>query len=217
MQMESQNADPPKRKRRWFQFSLRTLLIAVTMFCVVVGGYVGRQVKIVRERKTMAQWIEAHGGFCLIAVELPTHDGAERPSLLRCWLGDHTVEEVFLPNAIDADEAAQIRATFPGVHLRCTFGGPFRPPPGPISLAQAAGERRPPGDTIGGRGRRNARRVKLCIVVRTLFVVVTLSISQIPGCEAIISRLNQDWHRGRTAVQQDRVGFVMRVFSRICG
>jgi hypothetical protein len=27
MQSEPSNADPPKRKRRWFQFSLRTLMI----------------------------------------------------------------------------------------------------------------------------------------------------------------------------------------------
>ena len=30
---------PPNRKRRWFQFSLRMLMIGVTLFCVVVGGY----------------------------------------------------------------------------------------------------------------------------------------------------------------------------------
>jgi hypothetical protein len=27
-------ADPPKRKRRWFQFSLRTLLIGVTLLAI---------------------------------------------------------------------------------------------------------------------------------------------------------------------------------------
>ena len=31
MQIESSKADPPKRKRRWFQFSLRTLLIVDTL------------------------------------------------------------------------------------------------------------------------------------------------------------------------------------------
>ena len=28
-------ADPPKRQRRWFQFSLRTLMIVVTLLAVV--------------------------------------------------------------------------------------------------------------------------------------------------------------------------------------
>jgi hypothetical protein len=31
MEAESPKADPPKRKRRWFQFSLRTLMIGVTI------------------------------------------------------------------------------------------------------------------------------------------------------------------------------------------
>jgi hypothetical protein len=31
MQTEPSKADPPKRNRRWFQFSLRTLLIGVTL------------------------------------------------------------------------------------------------------------------------------------------------------------------------------------------
>jgi hypothetical protein len=37
MQTEPPKADLPKRKRRWFQFSLRTLLIAVTLLCVYFG------------------------------------------------------------------------------------------------------------------------------------------------------------------------------------
>ncbi len=41
---------PPKRKRRWFQFSLRTLLIGVTLLAVACA-YVGWQAKIVRERR----------------------------------------------------------------------------------------------------------------------------------------------------------------------
>ena len=36
MQTEPPEADPPKRKRRWFQFSLRSLLIGVTLFCAAV-------------------------------------------------------------------------------------------------------------------------------------------------------------------------------------
>jgi hypothetical protein len=33
-QTEPSKADPPKRKRRWFQFSLRTLMIVVTSVSV---------------------------------------------------------------------------------------------------------------------------------------------------------------------------------------
>ena len=35
VQTEPPKADPPKRKRRWLQFSLRTLLIGVTVICAV--------------------------------------------------------------------------------------------------------------------------------------------------------------------------------------
>jgi hypothetical protein len=47
---EPTKADPPKRKRRWLQFSLRTLLI-VTGLVAVICGYIGSQAKIVMERK----------------------------------------------------------------------------------------------------------------------------------------------------------------------
>ena len=36
--------------RHCFQFRLRTLMIGVTLFCITVGGYVGWQAKIVRQR-----------------------------------------------------------------------------------------------------------------------------------------------------------------------
>ena len=35
METKPPEADPPKRKRRWFQFSLRTLMIVVTVLAVV--------------------------------------------------------------------------------------------------------------------------------------------------------------------------------------
>jgi hypothetical protein len=38
MEAELPKADPPKRKRRWYQFSLRTLMIGVTLFCAVLGA-----------------------------------------------------------------------------------------------------------------------------------------------------------------------------------
>jgi hypothetical protein len=50
METEPLKADPPKRKRRWFQFRLRTLMIGVTLLAIPCG-YVGWQAKIVRERR----------------------------------------------------------------------------------------------------------------------------------------------------------------------
>ena len=45
-------AAPPERKRRWYQFSLRTLLIVVTLLAVPCA-YTGWQAKIVRDRKAI--------------------------------------------------------------------------------------------------------------------------------------------------------------------
>jgi hypothetical protein len=41
--------ESPKYTRRWYQFNLRTLMIAVTLLAVPMG-YVGWQLKIVRAR-----------------------------------------------------------------------------------------------------------------------------------------------------------------------
>ena len=37
MEAAPAEAEPPKRKRRWFQFSLRTLMIGVTLLAVPLG------------------------------------------------------------------------------------------------------------------------------------------------------------------------------------
>jgi hypothetical protein len=41
MPAEPLKSDQPKRKRRRFQFGLRTLMIGVTAFCVIFGAYIG--------------------------------------------------------------------------------------------------------------------------------------------------------------------------------
>jgi hypothetical protein len=52
MPTEPPNAEAPKRKRRWFQFSLRSLLIVVTLLAVVCGfaAVVIENRKLMRER-----------------------------------------------------------------------------------------------------------------------------------------------------------------------
>ena len=52
MQTEPTKVEPPKRKRRWFQFSLRTLMIGVTLLAAA-SAYVAGQKKIVSDRKEM--------------------------------------------------------------------------------------------------------------------------------------------------------------------
>ena len=42
METDPAKADPPKRKRRWFQFSLRTLLVAFTILIIWLGSWIQR-------------------------------------------------------------------------------------------------------------------------------------------------------------------------------
>jgi hypothetical protein len=112
-------AQPSPRRR--FQFRLRTLLIVVTLLAVPLG-YVGWQAKIVHERQVMMRWVEEHDGYCLLAVNKPVTQTtpAERPSLIRRWLGDAQVAEVCFRSLISHDDAARIREAFPGVQIRYT-------------------------------------------------------------------------------------------------
>jgi hypothetical protein len=53
MQTEPPKADSPKRKRRWFQFSLRTLMIVVTLVAVLCGTVtwiIRDRQRLIRER-----------------------------------------------------------------------------------------------------------------------------------------------------------------------
>ena len=53
-------SEPPKRKRRRFQFRLRTRIIGVTLLAVVCG-YVGWHAKIARERKAWEAFDSRNG------------------------------------------------------------------------------------------------------------------------------------------------------------
>ena len=52
----------PTPKRRWFQFSLRTLLVVVTLFCVGMSWFAVRMQKARKQRDTVVA-IEKSGGW----------------------------------------------------------------------------------------------------------------------------------------------------------
>ena len=135
MQSEPPQADPPNRKRRWFQFSLRTLMIGVTIFCVVMGGYAAREAKIVRERRAWgATDGNAAGLFVRSSVrenqaweaatykshfifshprEFAHGDASQSPSLIRRWMGDETQEMVVVGIADSVSEKQAAAELFP--------------------------------------------------------------------------------------------------------
>jgi hypothetical protein len=56
MEADPTNADQPKRKRRWFQFSLRTLLVGVTVSALLCGEaacLLGDLPRLLQERESL--------------------------------------------------------------------------------------------------------------------------------------------------------------------
>jgi hypothetical protein len=127
-----------KLKRRWFQFSLRRLMIVVTLFCVA-GGYVCWQIRMVRDRSAVRGELSTKdwphdllGAFTMrdfyrlnvdpsttpaflgAKPELLAHgDPNQFPSVFRCVLGDEEVRVILLPNSVSDTEAARMAKVFP--------------------------------------------------------------------------------------------------------
>jgi hypothetical protein len=98
---------PPCRR---FQFRLRTLLIAVTLFCVM-GGYLAREAKIVQERR--AEWKSVKGH-----VSFRNEDDFGVLNWTRRALGDRPVYIIELPEETEPAEIARLRAIFPEGRIR---------------------------------------------------------------------------------------------------
>ena len=105
MEDEPSRADPPKRKRRPFQFSLRTLMI-FTMVVAVACGWVGWQAKIVRDRKVE---LNRTVNMRLIGID---SDQAKAIPWVRRLLGDVSVSSISMPAETTIDELDRLRALF---------------------------------------------------------------------------------------------------------
>jgi hypothetical protein len=104
-------ASPSPRCR--FQFSLRTLMIGVTLVAVACG-YVGRQVKIVRERYSMLAQITdqkntERGNYGLA----PSEDSQLQVPWIRRLLGDQAIYAIGLPITASKDYRRKVRELFP--------------------------------------------------------------------------------------------------------
>jgi hypothetical protein len=113
MQVEPSKAEPPKRKRRWFQFSLRSLLIFVTVLAILFA-YVGWQAKIVRARLAVLKELKTvvngqRTGFIEHIADDPRHS----IPWIRKILGDEPMNCIFLPLSTEKEYRQRIRETFP--------------------------------------------------------------------------------------------------------
>jgi Leucine Rich repeat len=98
MQTEPPKADPPKRKRRWFQFSLRTLMI-FTVVVAVGSGWLGKKMEQKRkEREAVTAIVNLGGGVRYDYQKLGTLAARNAeptgPRWLRNLLGENFFSEV---------------------------------------------------------------------------------------------------------------------------
>jgi hypothetical protein len=102
-------------KRRWFQFSLRTLFAVVT----VIAIWLGWELKTVRDRRILADWIAANGGRVFYVGHDPYaafdfyNQQREWISPLRRHLGDQVATIVYIPQSATRDDIELISKIFP--------------------------------------------------------------------------------------------------------
>jgi hypothetical protein len=110
----------PAPKRRWFQWSLRTLFVVVTL----VACCLGYQLNWIRERHSLIDVPQQTG------VD-PEYDIALMPMSLRAslqvetkdapwplrWLGERGVYTLYMRDDMPESEVARIRALFPEAEI----------------------------------------------------------------------------------------------------
>ena len=113
MQSEPFKAEPPKHKRRWFQFSLRTLMIGVgVLLLLAAAGWCAKEAWIGLDHHALLSAVRAHGG------EYQPHLGApSRMSFVRHLCGDECVVVIWRPRDNSGPTENEIRARFPKVQM----------------------------------------------------------------------------------------------------
>ena len=93
VETEPPKAEPPKRKRRWFQFSLRSLMI-FTLICAIGSAWVVMRLKRAERQKSAVEAILKDGGVVWYATTKSMPKGnhianPERPGpaceMSNCW------------------------------------------------------------------------------------------------------------------------------------
>ncbi len=111
-------SDPPKRKRRWYQFSLRTLLIGVSLLAAICG-YVKRQYEIVQERQSFFEQSVS------VSCAGTNPEGPDVP-WIRSLLGDRGYAVIGLVSDTERAERQRAAVLFPEA-LICAVRFPHIP------------------------------------------------------------------------------------------
>jgi hypothetical protein len=113
--------------RRRFQFSLRTLLIVVTLFCIVGGGYIGWQKKIVMERRAWLARLLEQGFKQSIGDRVIAAGDQSQPNIVRRWLGDKATFIIGLPAGMSDEDKETTLRLFPESTVTQTPSAPSGP------------------------------------------------------------------------------------------
>jgi Leucine-rich repeat (LRR) protein len=93
MQSEPPEADPPKRQRRWVQFSLRSLML-FTVVCAIGAAWLGRKIERKRQEREAVEAIIKLSGFADYDYEGVQGATPPGPAWLRNLLGENFFCEV---------------------------------------------------------------------------------------------------------------------------
>jgi hypothetical protein len=107
---------PPPRRR--FQFRLRTLMIGVTAFCVAIGGFIGHERNLLKERRAyLLPLQDTHipdDAWRLGRLFLfKEGDKSKSPGRVRLWLGDEAHESVIVDRDASEQTKQAVAALFP--------------------------------------------------------------------------------------------------------
>jgi hypothetical protein len=106
MEAEPTKAESPKRKRRWYQFSLRTLLIFV-LICAISSAWFGMKIERKRRERDAVQRIIAKSGVAQYDYEIAHQSEPDGPAWVRRLFGDNLfsdVRAVSLPGGTHNDD-----------------------------------------------------------------------------------------------------------------
>lgn len=118
--------DSAPRRRRWFRFRLRTLLLALT----VLACWLGWLTSVVRQRLALIEEIRGKPGVQVVTAEqyaqrfppgAPTATKSLKSvSKVRAWMGDRAIQEIWYPGwkpSLSEDDLRRIRRVLPEAAL----------------------------------------------------------------------------------------------------
>lgn len=116
---------PTHPRRRWFQFSLATLLVVMTLFAAI-AGWLAWEMNFVQQRRSMCAIIEGRGGYAVSVAQAKARTGTTSSNSIpiwRIWLGDEPYLAIGLGNEQSKEDLQLATELFPEAEVR-QVGGP---------------------------------------------------------------------------------------------